>query len=63
MAPTGDPDAQGGNRTDIFFGLNFELGNIHSLKAEIGIPIQQNLDGPQMETKYMVNIFYQLMIM
>jgi hypothetical protein len=63
MAPTGDPDAQGGNRTDIFFGLTTLLGNSHSLKAEIGIPIQQNLDGPQMETKYIFSLVYQFMPM
>ncbi len=55
MAPvqTADPDRQGAQRTDIAFGLN--LAGQHNLDGwrvalEYVIPVDQDLDGPQLET-------------
>ncbi len=54
MAPTARPDLRGGERLDLWFGLNRYVpegaleGNRFSL--EYGLPLTQALDGPQLET-------------
>lgn len=59
MAPTSDPNAQGGTRADLFVGINGYFGKGHMLGLELGIPIHQDLNGPQMETKSIISIGYQ----
>jgi hypothetical protein len=52
LAPTNRPDMQGGTRLNMLFGLNFYLpenripGQLFSL--EVGVPVFQSLDGPQL---------------
>lgn len=63
MAQTANPSLQGGERIDLLAGLNF-LGNHgllrgHRLSLEVGLPIYQKLDGPQMETDWTTAIGYQ----
>ena len=55
MAPvqTADPDRQKVERTDIGVGLNFTATGAMSgwrFAIEYIVPIQQDLDGPQLET-------------
>jgi hypothetical protein len=63
MAPTFDPNAQGGKRTDLLIGLNGMFGKGHMLGAEFGVPVYQNLDGPQLATEYIFSFAYQYMMM
>ena len=53
MVPTADPDAQGGERSELSLGLNYLFlkgaAKGHRLALEYGEPIYQHLDGPQME--------------
>jgi len=63
MSPTYDPNAQGGSRTDLLLGINGMFGMSHMIGAEIGFPITQNLDGPQMAEDYTFSFAYQYMKM
>lgn len=53
MVPTADPDAQGGERSELAAGINylFTKGRAkgHRLALEYSEPVYQHLDGPQME--------------
>jgi len=57
--PSQDPSAQGGDRLDLFFGLNYTRPGGHRFAAEIGGPIYQNLNGPQLETDVMYVVGWQ----
>jgi hypothetical protein len=61
-SPTADPDLQGGTRTDLLLGVSSMFGNGHMLGLELGVPVQQNLDGPQMETERLISVAYQYMM-
>ena len=56
MVPTADPDRRGGSRVDILAGLSLQGPNGplqgHSLSLELGFPVYQKLDGPQLETDW-----------
>ncbi len=60
---TADPANYGGERVDILFGVNL-LGQEgaakgHRLAAEFGVPIFQDLNGPQMQTDYTLTLGWQ----
>lgn len=65
MMPTNDPNLQGGNMLDLLFGLNFYVPKGPTLikgqriSAEFGFPVYQDLDGPQMETDWVLWIGWQ----
>jgi hypothetical protein len=63
MVPTADPDRRAGTRTDLFFGLSVEgpegLFRGHRLSIEFRLPVQQHLDGPQLETDWGVIFGWQ----
>ncbi len=64
QVPTADPDRRGGTRLDIAAGLNL-VGTQGALKgqrvfAEFGMPVYQNLDGPQLETDWTLSIGAQI---
>ncbi|HYQ73424.1 MAG TPA: transporter [Gammaproteobacteria bacterium] len=63
MVPTADPDRQGGTRADLLAGINFYartgLFKGHRLAIEGGLPVYENLDGPQMSTDWMVTAGWQ----
>jgi len=61
VAPTTDPNATGGKRLDVSLGLNGFFGNGHSLGVEVAVPTYQDLNGPQMETDWIVSLAYQYM--
>ena len=64
MVATADPGRRGGARVDLLAGINL-AGTQGVLKgqrvfAEFGMPIYQNLDGPQLETDWLLNIGVQI---
>ena len=65
MVPTADTDNQGGNRLDLLFGMNFyvpegpTLIKGQRLAVEFGFPIYQDLDGPQLETDWVLWLGWQ----
>jgi hypothetical protein len=63
LVPTADPDRHGGKRVDLYGGVNVYLrrGPLsgHRIAAEIGVPVYQRLDGPQLETDWQLVIGWQ----
>ncbi len=63
VVPTADPNLQGGQRLDILAGLNVYTGSGafrgHRLALEFGAPVYENLDGPQMSTRWMLTAGWQ----
>lgn len=65
MMPCADPKLQGGDRLDLLLGLNFyvpegpTLIKGQRLFAEFGLPVYQNLDGPQLETDWVLWLGWQ----
>ena len=60
IVPTADPDLRGGERIDLLFGLNL-FQNEGKLKGnrvsvEVGFPIYQSLDGPQLEIDLLAKV-------
>ena len=60
---TADPDNYGGERVDAFFGVNLtgQSGALdgHKLALEVGAPIYQDLNGPQLETDWSLTLGWQ----
>jgi len=58
MVPTADPLRRGGQRLDVMGGVNFLfpewMGIENRIAVEGGVPIYQDLAGPQLETDYIV---------
>jgi hypothetical protein len=61
LSPVNDPRATGGSRLDMSIGLNSFFGDGHSVGIEFGVPVLQNLNGPQMEADWMLSLSYQHM--
>ena len=65
MVPTADPDLRGGTRLDLLAGLDymFHSGALAGsrLAIEGGLPIYQDLDGPQLETDLILTAGWQFM--
>ena len=63
MIPTADPDNQGGRRIDLALGINLlkPSGTLEGnrLAIEVGAPIYQDLDGPQMELDWTLTAGWQ----
>lgn len=65
VVPTADPELRGGNRLDLLFGLNFinqagpEYIRGHRLAFEFGFPVYQDLDGPRLETDWVMTVGWQ----
>jgi hypothetical protein len=60
---TANPDFYGGDRLDLLFGVNL-IGQHdaicgHRLAAEFGVPVYQNLNGPQLETDWTLTVEWQ----
>lgn len=63
LIPTADPNLRGGIRLDVGLGLNFlvDKGVLagHRLGIEFALPVYQSLDGPQLETDWLLTIGWQ----
>jgi hypothetical protein len=63
VIPTADPNLRGGKRVDLLAGVNFYTrsgtfkGN--RLAVEAGYPAWQNLDGPQLKTRWTITAGWQ----
>ncbi len=55
-APPAVAIAQGGTRLDLLFGLNLMVVHGAMIGLEVGVPLYQNLDGPQGKMKYMFRL-------
>ncbi len=56
---TADPNYYGRDRVDLYAGLNWISKTGHRLALELGAPVYQDLDGPQMETDWSLTAGYQ----
>ena len=59
VGPSMDPAAQGGDRLHIFLGVNYTHPGGHRFAGEMGGPIFQDLNGPQLETDIIYRIGWQ----
>lgn len=63
VVPTADPDLRGGKRVDALAGLSYVgSGGVlsgHTFGIEAGAPAWQNLDGPQLKTRWTVMAGWQ----
>ena len=51
--PTADPNLRGGSRLDLSLGLNlFNQDHSFQVGLEAGVPVWEDLDGPQLGTEY-----------
>jgi len=50
--PTKNPGLRGGRRVDALLGINYVAHSLNHLRfaAEVGVPVYQDLNGPQLET-------------
>lgn len=62
--PTAIPNLRGGNRINVLIGANYYIrsgfAKGHRLALEVGAPVYQNLDGPQLETDWTGTLGWQL---
>ncbi len=56
--PTKNPELRGGSRIDLLLGLDWMIGK-HVFAIELGVPLYQNLHGPQLEFDRQLNISWQ----
>lgn len=57
---TADPDRQGATRIDLGLGINIAMAGGHRLAFEYLSPVDQDLDGPQLETDDQLIFGYQI---
>ena len=61
--PTADPNRRGGTRLDLLLGINYYVrkGPLkgHRIAIEGGLPVAQRLEGPQLETDWMITVGWQ----
>jgi hypothetical protein len=62
MAPTSDPANYGGTRTDLSLGITAATGG-NTFGLMYGVPIQQDVNGIQMEVQSIWSLTYQYMMM
>ena len=59
-----DPSHQGGNRVDALVGLSFygTEGPLkgHRIEVEVGVPVYQKLDGPQLQLQRVAMLSWKI---
>jgi len=64
LVPTAETNRRGGERLDLLAGINIlfpeVMGLENHLGVEIGVPIYQKLDGPQLESDYTFFVGWQI---
>jgi hypothetical protein len=61
MAPTDDPDNYGGTRLDLGLDVTAQVGG-HTFGAGYAKPIQQDVNGIQLETQSIWTLSYMYMM-
>ncbi|MCF7817026.1 MAG: transporter [Kiritimatiellales bacterium] len=64
MTPVADPNRRAGTRLDLLVGIDFRpSGRLdgNRLALEVGLPVYQNLDGPQLETDWLATAGWQFL--
>ncbi len=59
VVPTADTKLRAGTRADLLLGYNYQLTQSALIGVEAGVPIYQNLDGPQLETDLILQLGVQ----
>ncbi len=59
IVPTADVNLRAGTRADILLGFNYQINEAYLVGIEVGTPIYQNLDGPQLETDLTIHLGVQ----
>ena len=59
-SPLNDAKRQGGNRADLIGGLSYDFGAGDSLQVDVGVPIDEWVDGPQLSTTWFVGVALRL---
>jgi hypothetical protein len=59
MVPTANSNLRGGKRIDGLVGINVLLPSSHRLAMEVGMPVYQSLDGPQLEVDFHMTLGWQ----
>lgn len=63
MIPTARTDLRGGTRVDVPLGFNWyftgDFLHDHRLAIELSLPVYQDLDGPQLETDWILTLGWQ----
>lgn len=62
MTPQWDPDNYGGTKLMTTLGLQWQPAPLHIVDFNIGIPVYQHLNGPQLEEKYRVMLTWYMEI-
>ncbi|HIN82815.1 MAG TPA: transporter [Chromatiales bacterium] len=63
MVPSADPSLRGGRQINASLDLNFEpAGSEHEFSIELGTPVYQKLDGPQLATDWVASIGWRATI-
>lgn len=64
LVPTADPNRRGGDRIDLLFGMDLYVpkGRFEGNRAlvEVGFPVYQNLEGPQLEQDWRITAGWTL---
>jgi hypothetical protein len=60
MMPTANPDLRAGQQATIFSGVKYSFVKGQDFGIEIGVPVYQKLDGPQLETDLVMNLGWQM---
>ena len=59
MSPMVFANLRAGTRADVLLGYNYQLTQAALVGLEVGLPVYQNLDGPQMETDMTLQVGVQ----
>lgn len=62
LSPVNEDENQGGYRLDLFGGLLWDLSYLektHRLGFEVGLPVDEWLDGPALSTEYLLTLSWQ----
>ena len=62
MTPLWDPDNYGGSKLMATLGLQWQPAPLHIVDFNIGVPLYQHLNGPQLEEKYRVMLTWYMEI-